>query len=42
MVALNFEGGIGVGKGRIRSWVEEETKEFGAWGNGEGVVELGT
>jgi len=30
------------GEGRVVSRVEEEAKEFGARGDGEGVVELGT
>lgn len=42
VVAMNGEGCLCTGKGRVRSWVEEEAKEIGAWGYREGIIELGT
>ena len=42
LVGLNGERSLVAGKVRVVGRVEEEAKEFGAWGDGEGVVELGT
>ena len=41
-VGCKGERSLVAGKGRVVGRVEEEAKEFGAWGDGEGVVELGT
>lgn len=42
LTRLNSEGGISLGKGRIRSWVKEEANKFGAFNDKERVTELGT
>jgi len=42
LVGLNGERCVVAGEGRVVGRVEEEAKEFGARGDGEGVVELGT